>query len=183
MKREVLAGAIHVLDGVFDNSDEIIQILEDGGAWDDAAVGSGAGQVDGSIRSNKSQPINPFDFRTDLRLYAFARTVWEHVNDYAIELDVAFMGMEPIVVNRYMPGDRYLAHADAGPGHQRVISAVAYLNDVEQGGETYFPLFDVSVRPKAGRLAIFPSNYAYRHAAMPPLTKVKYAAAVWMLGN
>ena len=33
---------------------------------------------------------------------------------------------------------------------------MVYLNDDFEDGETYFPLFDVGVKPKQGRLFIFP---------------------------
>lgn len=176
---EVLAGAVHVYENAFDNGQEIIDILESQGAWNDALVGSGQGEVNKSMRHNKTAGINPFDFRVDPVLYNFVRTAWNYINDYAIHHDVSFSGLEPVTVNRYEPGDRYLAHADAGPGQPMVISAVAYLNDVNEGGETEFSLFNVAVKPKAGRLIVFPSNYAYRHAALSPASGVKYAAALW----
>lgn len=180
---QVAAGAVYVYDDVFDNGAEVIDLLESQDSWGDALIGSGQGVVDKSVRHNKVAGINPFDFRTDPILFEFTRTIWHYINDYAMLHDVTFMSMEPVTVNRYEVGDRYLPHCDAGPGHPRVISAVAYLNDVEQGGETTFPLFDVTVTPKAGRLIIFPSNYAYRHAALPPLVGRKYAAAFWTQGQ
>lgn len=174
----VIAGAIHIYDEVFTNGAEIVSILEEQGAWQDALVGPG--ELNKSMRHNAVALINPFDFNVGPPvLYMFVRTVWGYLNDYAAHHDVPFSGLEPVWVNRYEPGDRYLPHADAGPGHPRVISAVAYLNDVDEGGETEFSLFDVSVQPKAGRLIIFPSNYAYRHAALPPVDGVKYSAAFW----
>ena len=175
----VAAGAVHIYDDVFDNGEEIISILMAENSWQDALVGAETGTLNKSIRNNTTASINPFDFRVDPVLYTFARTVWYYLNDYAVHYDVSYSGMEPVVVNRYTPGDRYLPHSDAGPHHPRVISAVAYLNDVEEGGQTEFSLFDLSVQPKAGRLIIFPSNYAYRHAALPPVDGVKYAAAFW----
>lgn len=175
----VAAGAVHIHDDVFDNGEEIISILRAEDAWQDALVGTGAGEMNKSLRHNTAAVINPFDFRVEPVLYTFVRTVWHYLNDYAAHYEVAFSALEPVTINRYMPGDRYLPHADAGPGQPRVISAVAYLNDVDEGGETEFSLFDLSVQPKAGRLIIFPSNYAYRHAALPPADGVKYAAAFW----
>jgi prolyl 4-hydroxylase len=59
-----------------------------------------------------------------------------------------------------------------------VISALLYLNDV-QGGETHFTYFNTSVSPKAGRLVVFPSNYAYTHEAYPPIEGYKYVCVFW----
>ena len=40
-------------------------------------------------------------------------------------------------------------------GGQRIITALAYLNDVEQGGETSFPTIDKVVKPKKGKIVVF----------------------------
>ena len=44
------------------------------------------------------------------------------------------------------------SHAHA----KRFLCLMVYLNDDFEDGETYFPLFDVGVKPKQGRLFIFP---------------------------
>ena len=40
---------------------------------------------------------------------------------------------------------------------QRIgATAICYLNDVAEGGETIFPKLDISVKPKMGSLSILP---------------------------
>ena len=73
----------------------------------------------------------------------------------------------------------YRPHADSGPGMQRIFSAVLYLNDVNEGGETYFNNFDVSVSPKSGRLVMFPANFMYTHEARTPISNDKFALVTW----
>ena len=50
-----------------------------------------------------------------------------------------------------------------------------YLNDVDEGGETIFtePL-DIKVKPKAGRVLIFPPMWMYPHAGLAPKSNAKY---------
>lgn len=176
---QTLAGVVEVFDDAIADCHQIIALVESLGLWQDSSVGLAAGIVDKSIRDNQVAIILPFSFRTPLPLYLFARNVWEYLDDYATRHNTGFSAIEPFNVNKYEPGERYKPHADAGPGSGRHISALVYLNDVEVGGETLFTYFNEAITPKAGRLIIFPSNYAYTHAALPPGKGVKYSAAFW----
>ena len=53
------------------------------------------------------------------------------------------------------------------PGGQRVITVLAYLNDVEQGGATDFPEVGVSVKPNKGDVVVF-HNCHRRHVRYKP---------------
>lgn len=44
-------------------------------------------------------------------------------------------------------------------GGNRVSTVVLYLNDTEEGGETYFPWQNIAIKPKQGRLIHFKYNY------------------------
>jgi prolyl 4-hydroxylase len=59
------------------------------------------------------------------------------------------------------------------------MSAILYLNDVEEGGGTWFDKFDLMINPEAGKLLLFPSNFPYTHQAMPPLSGQKYILVTW----
>lgn len=71
----------------------------------------------------------------------------------------------------------YREHIDSFPGSEtsnRVLSIIVYLNDVEHGGETVFPLHEVSVSPKAGRICIFPSLFTHPHSGNVPFQSDKW---------
>jgi len=55
------------------------------------------------------------------------------------------------------------------------VSLVGYLNDNYDGGEIAFDMYDIKVKPDAGDLIIFPSNYMFMHKAMPVTSGVKYS--------
>ena len=99
---------------------------------------------------------------------------------------------------RYLPGQEFGEHcdwfdpaADYWPnevrrGGQRSWTAMAYLNDVEQGGITEFPLILVSVPPQAGALLIWNNALAdgrpnpdVLHAARPVVRGAKYVVTKW----
>ena len=70
-------------------------------------------------------------------------------------------------------------HAD---GHQeqlgtppRVLAVIIYLNEPEEGGETLFLNQGVAVKPRCGRVLIFPSAFPYLHAGKPVSKGRKYA--------
>lgn len=63
---------------------------------------------------------------------------------------------------------------------QRVGVYILYLNDIEEGGETEFLYLSKRVKPKKGRLVIFPPNYPWAHRGNPPLSGTKYTMTGWV---
>ena len=63
---------------------------------------------------------------------------------------------EGLHILNYKPGQEYKAHFDyfastsKASSNNRIATVVLYLNDVEEGGETYFPKLNLSVFPKKG---------------------------------
>lgn len=62
----------------------------------------------------------------------------------------------------------------------RQLSMVLYLNDVEEGGETHFTDLKLSVKPKKGRVLLFPSFYLYNHTGKAPISNPKYIIVAWI---
>ena len=55
-----------------------------------------------------------------------------------------------------------------------------YLNDVEEGGVTNFPLQKKSVKPKCGTLVIWPAGFPYLHNGEMPISNNKYIITTWL---
>lgn len=72
----------------------------------------------------------------------------------------------------------YKWHTDrsfmSNKAHKRYISAIFYLNTVENGGETEFKFHNKIVKAKKGRLLIFPSDWIYTHRGKIPISENKY---------
>lgn len=139
------------------------------------------------VRNSYSIPVdflNPYSLPEDI--FNMNKIVWQKMQDYCSRWGFAISYLEPASIQKYNPGEGfYGVHYD---GEHRAVSALVYLNDVEEGGETVFPEFDLWIKPEIGKLVIFPSNYIYRHAAMTPKSNTKYSAAYWgiagfMAGN
>jgi|TARA_B100000959_G_scaffold73830_1_gene78472 thiol-disulfide isomerase/thioredoxin len=88
--------------------------------------------------------------------------------------------MENIRIKKYMPNDKdqFKVHVDVvrsmGDSAKRFLVFVLYLNDVEQGGHTLFPKPNIWVKPRAGRLLVFPPFWTHPHAGLKPLSGPKY---------
>ena len=76
----------------------------------------------------------------------------------------------------------YDAHVDAfrQVTHWRVVSMVAYLNDVRVGGETEFTFLGRTVSPQAGKVLIFPSFYGCVHRSRLAESDTKYIIAAFV---
>jgi prolyl 4-hydroxylase len=70
---------------------------------------------------------------------------------------------------------------------RRLVTIFCYLNDVEKGGYTQFPLLGLNVEPKAGRAVIW-QNVLHSglpdartvHAGTPVEEGIKYALNIWL---
>jgi hypothetical protein len=83
---------------------------------------------------------------------------------------------------RYVPGDFYEAHTDAGLDmNDRYFTVLCYLNEGFGGGATGFPALDYSVTPRSGKAVIFPSTYL--HCAEPLTKGEKYVLVSWLIGS
>ena len=69
-------------------------------------------------------------------------------------------------------GSGYKAHYDYFAEHSRSAAnnriSVMYLNDVEEGGETFFPKLNLSVHPRKGMAVYF--EYFYQDQSLNELT-------------
>jgi len=115
----------------------------------------------------------------------------------------ALLGIDPaqgetMQGQRYAPGQHFRAHHDfffktesywkkvSAEGGQRTWTAMIYLNDVEEGGATWFPQAGIRVAPKRG-LALIWNNMAADgspnqltvHEGMPVVKGVKYIVTKW----
>jgi hypothetical protein len=72
--------------------------------------------------------------------------------------------------------DHFPLHVDAYD-HKTAVRMVAflwYLNTVDEGGETVFPVLGRRVAPRAGRLVVFPPMWMFEHHGEPPVSGHKY---------
>ena len=116
----------------------------------------------------------------------------------------ALLGVEPeygetMQGQRYAPGQQFKAHFDwfhdtepyweamQASGGQRTWTAMIYLNDVEEGGATWFPSAGIRIAPKRGLLLLWnnmlpdgtPNNQTL-HEGMRVMAGTKYIVTKWV---
>ena len=88
-------------------------------------------------------------------------------------------------IQKTLPTEGYhvwhLEHSSRRFDSKRAFVYSVYLNDVEEGGETEFLHFSKRVKPKAGRIVIWPAAFPYLHRGNPPLSGEKYILTSWMM--
>ena len=82
----------------------------------------------------------------------------------------------------------YRSHHDGAPWDPeptslRVLGVVMYLNTVERGGETAFPMHDVKVQAKQGSIALFPASWTHPHQACVPVSNDKWIVSSFIFSN
>ena len=86
-------------------------------------------------------------------------------------------GFEQIRLKRYLPNNRdeFKEHVDVGDYNsaRRFLVFFLYLAN-NKGGETSFSEYDIKVKPKAGRLLMFPPTWTYLHTGHKAIETPKY---------
>ena len=87
-------------------------------------------------------------------------------------------------IQKTLPTEGYhVWHIEHGKGFDnepRAFVYSIYLNDVKEGGETEFLHFSKRIKPKTGRIVIWPAAFPYVHRGNPPLSGKKYILTSWM---
>ena len=115
----------------------------------------------------------------------------------------ALLGLDPALGEtmqgqRYAPGQQFRAHQDyfhegesywprmKATGGQRTWTAMIYLNDVAEGGATWFPRAGIRVSPRRGLLLAWNNmdadgapNAATQHEGMAVTQGTKYIVTKW----
>jgi len=88
-------------------------------------------------------------------------------------------------IQKTLPTEGYhtwhVEHQKGYANEARALVFSIYLNDVEDGGETEFLHFSKRVKPKTGRIVIWPASFPYLHRGNPPLSGEKYIITSWMM--
>jgi prolyl 4-hydroxylase len=100
---------------------------------------------------------------------------------------------EPLNVLRYSEGQQYRAHHDgrgSGEGTTRIMTALIWLNEQFEGGETEFPNLNIRVRGGVGDMLVFRNVHEdgsqddrLVHAGLPVSHGTKWMASRWIRGS
>ena len=147
----------------------------------------------------------PITMKQDQQYFAAADNIdvwWEELKPLMFNFDMAWKHYEQNVgarnsygvdefkfttlkIQKTLPTEGYhVWHLEHGKGFENECRAFVfsvYLNDVEEGGETEFLHFSKRVKPKTGRIVIWPAAFPYVHRGNSPLLGEKYIITSWMM--
>jgi predicted 2-oxoglutarate/Fe(II)-dependent dioxygenase YbiX len=144
-------------------------------SWSDSRVGSG--DLVKHIRSSQVLDLDAIKITEE----KIRPILYDCVKQYSNYYDIVIAKDEGLGLLKYESYDKYEFHSDYGPGMNRTVSCLIYLNPGEyEGGGTTFKHFNYTINPESPSLVLFPSNYPYLHAAEPVSKGVKYIVVTWM---
>jgi predicted 2-oxoglutarate/Fe(II)-dependent dioxygenase YbiX len=186
-----VAGCIDIFENVWPEPEKTIDIVEKESRaegsniyWEKAStIGQGVHQ---DIRTNSHMGVSHLANIADNGILQnihnqfytlLLSTTVDYANRYKIDGNLYHEGYNLL---RYSGGQEYKSHYDSGTAMGRIISSIVYLNEDYEGGEIEFLNFGIKIKPKAGMMILFPSNFSYRHVAHPVTTGTKYALVTWI---
>ena len=142
--------------------------------------------------------------KQDQQFFAAANNLslwWESLKPMMVNFDLAWnhyikntgadeaygvpFNFTDLKIQKTLPTEGYhiwhVEHAKGYDNEKRAFVFSIYLNDVEEGGETEFLHFSKRVKPKTGRIVIWPAAFPYLHRGNSPLSGEKYILTSWML--
>jgi hypothetical protein len=197
MNKTEIAPGIMVYDNVLPNYEFLVKDIEDSVdakavSWHQASVqayeepGVDTNSRDTSaigvpytkhFNLNYEDPTSSFYFELARIFYSsFDPLERDYMNSYGVN----FSNHYPWDILKYGVGQKFTNHIDDHQDYPRRISTVYYMNDNYSGGEINFPRFNLSYKPKANQMLVFPSNYVYNHSVSPVTDGTRYAVVSWI---
>jgi len=113
-----------------------------------------------------------FEFHSDyISQWPFIKTISEQYQIGSFNLQ------------RYTPGQHFKRIHTERSGIatlHRVFAFMTYLNDVQEGGSTYFSHYDLEIQPRKGLTLIWPAEWTHAHRGNILISGKKYIITGWI---
>ena len=184
--------------GIYDNyitkeeCNNAIKLYEDRNKFNETVNRIGSEKVSVLLKQDQqyfAAPHNLDGWWEDLKsLIINYDLAWNHYSKN-VGAQEAYGGLQfkfgTMKIQKTLPTEGYhvwhIEHGNEFYNSKRAFVFSVYLNDVKEGGETEFLHFSKRVKPKTGRIVIWPAGFPYLHRGNPPLTGEKYILTSWML--
>ena len=108
-------------------------------------------------------------------LMAFQMCTDRYLASRNLDKDNYNLNLDSVTIKAWNEGQSMGPHFDGQDGNKDLaFSLVAYVNDDYEGGEISFPNHNITVKPKAGSLIMFPSQEPYIHEVKPIVSGTRY---------
>ena len=103
---------------------------------------------------------------------------WPFIKDMSQKFEIG-----SFVLLRYTSGQHFkkihTERSGLGTLH-RVFVFMTYLNDVQEGGSTYFSHYDLEIKPRKGLTLIWPAEWTHAHKGNILKSGKKYIISGWI---
>ncbi|WP_038654300.1 2OG-Fe(II) oxygenase [Prochlorococcus sp. MIT 0801] len=103
---------------------------------------------------------------------------WPFLKEMTQVLEIGSFNLQ-----RYKPGQHFkkihTERASIDSSH-RVFAFMTYLNDVKEGGSTYFSHYDLEIQPREGLTLIWPAEWTHAHRGNTLIKGSKYIITGWI---
>jgi len=196
IKNEIAPGIV-LYDNVIPNSEKFNEQIEEGIlsanlSWNAAGVKEGDyAHVNTTSRDTSTIGV-PYSSVIKEDYSSFAATFFTTLSntflenfgpverDYKGSYGITTTWHDSYGILKYGVGQKFTNHIDDHTDYHRRISTVYYMNDDYDGGEITFPRFEVSIKPKANQMIVFPSTYVYNHSVNEVTSGTRYAVVSWL---
>jgi hypothetical protein len=198
MLKEEIAPGIVIYSNVIPDSKTLYNDIEEGIVsanleWQDAFVKTPEDvAVDTMTRNTKTIGVKYSGKIDEIQNSNMSSLFFTNLNNLFFEhfdpIEKDYMSYFGIGINwhdsygilKYGEGQFFKNHIDDHPDYHRRISTLYYLNEDYSGGEINFPRFNITLKPKANQMILFPSTYVYNHSVNPVTSGTRYAVVSWM---
>jgi len=142
--------------------------------------------IDKNIKDSMDLTIPRYlkDRRITNYIDALANVTTEYCNFYPQLKTIQWDLVEDFNIQWYPPdGGFKKLHCERGSNHpqcaNRIMAWMTYLNDVEEGGETYFETQKCKVKPVKGLTLIWPADWTHMHKGLPAPNEEKIIVTGW----
>ena len=103
---------------------------------------------------------------------------WPFINAVSQKFEIGSFNLQ-----RYLPGQHFnKIHTErSGIGSlHRIFAFMTYLNDVQEGGATYFTHYDLEIQPRKGLTLLWPAEWTHAHRGNVLKEGSKYIITGWL---
>ena len=151
---------------------------------------TGAGSINLKTKNRKDISISPQELRLEenrifnnyfdclFELYKDYNNQWPFLASIITNLEIGRFN-----IGKYSPGEHFqkihTERASLGTLH-RLFAFMTYLNDVQDGGSTYFSHYDLEIKPQKGLTLIWPAEWTHAHKGNVVNLGSKYIITGWL---
>ena len=143
------------------------------------------GKSIGANEMKKSTDVTVFPASQNPSIMMYRKLLFGYMREYNTAYDNPLAELtiaDGFNIQHYKPGEGYINwHSERSVHltHQRALTFMTYLNDVEDGGGTEFKYQGLRHNAKKGKTLIWPSDFTHTHRGQKSETQEKYITTGW----